>query len=52
MAATSWTLMGHAADSPDSILRSSPATDHHAEILDVEDPSMGYNAETLLYQQP
>src|SRR6266850_6213216 len=52
MATTSLTLVGHFAGSPEPILRPSPATGHDAEILGVEDPYVGYDAETCPYQQP
>jgi hypothetical protein len=44
---TSLTLVEHAADSPEPLLRLLPATGHHAEMLDVSDPDLGYNAETF-----
>jgi hypothetical protein len=40
------------ADSPDPIPRPSPLTGHDAEMLDVYDPDLGYDAETFPYQQP
>jgi Lipocalin-like domain len=52
MAMTSLTLVGHSAGFPEPILRPSPATGHDAEILDVYDPYLGYDAETFPYQQP
>jgi hypothetical protein len=52
MAATTLRLVGDAADLPDPILRWSPVTGRNAESLDVEDLSLGYDAETLSYQQP
>jgi hypothetical protein len=52
MAPTPFTLVGHAADSPALFLRLSPATGHAAEILDVSDPCLGYDAETFPYQPP
>jgi hypothetical protein len=48
---TSLTLVGHSTDSPEPLLRLSPATGHDAEMLDVEDPDLGYDAETFPYQQ-
>jgi hypothetical protein len=45
MATTPFTLVGNSADSPELPLRPSPATGHAAEILDVEDPYLGYYAE-------
>jgi hypothetical protein len=47
MAITSFTLVGHSADSPEPLLRPSLATGHEAEILDVEDQYLGYDAETF-----
>jgi hypothetical protein len=52
MARTSFTSVGSEADSPAPLLRPSPATDHDAETLDVEDPDLGYNAETFPYRPP
>jgi hypothetical protein len=52
MAMTFLTLVGNSADSPEHILRLSPATDHNAEILDVYDPYLGYDAETFPYHEP
>jgi hypothetical protein len=49
MATTSLTSAGSDAGAPDPILRPSPATGHAAEILDVEDPYVGYDAETFPY---
>jgi hypothetical protein len=46
----SLTRVGHAADSPESLLRPSPATGHAAEILDVYDPYLGYDAAKFPYQ--
>jgi hypothetical protein len=43
-------LVGHAADSPEPLLRPSPATGHAAEILDVYDPDVGYDAAKFPYQ--
>jgi hypothetical protein len=39
--------MGSDAGSPEPILRLLPATGHDAEILDVNDPDLGYDAETF-----
>jgi hypothetical protein len=50
MAKTSFTLVGNSADSPAPLLRPSPTTGHDAEMLDVEDPDFGYDAEILPYQ--
>jgi hypothetical protein len=47
MATTSATLVGHSADLPAPLLRPSRATGHAADILDVFDPDLGYDAETL-----
>jgi hypothetical protein len=52
MATTPFTLVGNSADSPALFLRLSPATGHAAEILDVEDPCLGYDAEKFPYQPP
>ena len=51
MAMTSCTPVGNCPDSPEPILRRSPATGHDAEILDVDDPDLGYDAEPYPYQQ-
>jgi hypothetical protein len=37
---------------PEPILRPLPATGHDAEILDVDDPDLGYDVATFPYQQP
>ena len=50
MATTSLTPVGHSADSPELILRPSPATGHDAAILDLEDPDLRYDAGTCPYQ--
>ena len=47
MAKASFTPVGNSADSPALFLRLSPATGHAAEILDVSDPYVGYDAETI-----
>jgi hypothetical protein len=47
MATTSFTPAGNCADSPEPIRRPSPATGHAADILDVNDPDLGYDAETF-----
>jgi hypothetical protein len=52
MAKTSLTSMGSSADSPARSLRLSPATGHAAELLDVSDPYVGYDAETCPYKPP
>jgi hypothetical protein len=52
MAKTSFTYLGNSADSPAPPLRPSPATGHAAEILDVEDPYLGYDAEKFPYKPP
>jgi hypothetical protein len=49
---TPFTLVGNSADSPALFLRLSPATGHAAEILDVEDPCLGYDAEKFPYKPP
>jgi hypothetical protein len=51
MANTSFTSVGNSADSPQPLLKPSPATGHHAEMLDVYDPDVGYDAETYPSQQ-
>jgi hypothetical protein len=38
MAKASFTLVGNCPDSPEPLLGPSLATDHDAEMLDVEDP--------------
>jgi hypothetical protein len=45
---TSLTLVGHSAASPEPLLRPSSATGHDAEILDVDDPQLGYDAAKFL----
>jgi hypothetical protein len=45
MAAASLTLGGHAAGSPAALLRPSPAMSHAPDILDVDDPDLGYDAD-------
>jgi hypothetical protein len=52
MATTPFTSVGSSADSPESFLGPSPATDYDAETLDVSDPDLGYDAEQFPYQQP
>ena len=47
-ARTSWTLVGNSADSPEPLLRPSPATGHEAEILDVSDPCRPYSTEAAI----
>jgi hypothetical protein len=50
---TTWcTSVGNSADSPEPILRPSPATGHDAEILDAYDAYVGYDAEICPYQPP
>jgi hypothetical protein len=39
--------VGSEADSLAPLLRPSPATGHAAEILDVENPYLGYDAENF-----
>jgi hypothetical protein len=48
----SFTPVGSCADSPGPPLRPSPATGHAAEILDVYDPYLGYDAEKFPYKPP
>jgi hypothetical protein len=43
-------LVGNAADSPEPLLRLSPATGHAADILDVYDPDLGDDAAKFPYQ--
>ena len=45
---TSLTPVGKCADAPEPLLRPSPAAGHAANILNAEDPSMGYDTETVL----
>jgi hypothetical protein len=45
MTTTSETLRENSADAPEPIRRRLPAMSHHAEILDVNDPDLGYDAE-------
>jgi hypothetical protein len=45
MATTSFTSVGNSADSLEPLLRWSLATGHATEILDEEDPYLGYYAE-------
>jgi hypothetical protein len=52
MARTSFTSVGSEADSPEPPLRPLPVTGHAAEIPDVYDPDLGYDAETCPYQPP
>ncbi len=49
---TSFTHVGDSAGSPESILRPSPATGHDAEILEVSDLYLGYDAKTCPSKQP
>jgi hypothetical protein len=49
---TSFTSVGSSADSPEPLLKPSPATDHDAEKLEVEDPDLGYDAENFPYKPP
>jgi hypothetical protein len=48
----SFTPVGNSADSPQPILRPSPVTGLDPNIVDVEKPYVGYDAETCLYQPP
>jgi hypothetical protein len=50
-AVTSETLVGPSADSSESILSPLPAISHDAEILDVDDRCLGYDAEHRPDQQ-
>jgi hypothetical protein len=52
MANTSFTSVGNCADSPEPLLRPSPAMGHDAEILGVCDPDLGYDAEKVPYKPP
>jgi hypothetical protein len=52
MAKTSFTSVGSEADSPEPFLRPSPATGHDAEMLEVSDPDLGYDAGKFPYQPP
>jgi hypothetical protein len=47
MARTSFTPVGNSAGSPELFLRPLPATGYAADILDGEDPDLGYNAENF-----
>jgi hypothetical protein len=47
---TSLTSVGNSAGSPEPIVRPSLATGHDAEILDLYDPHVGYDADTCPYQ--
>jgi hypothetical protein len=47
MAKTSFTSVGSSADSPARSLRLSSVTGHNAEMFDVEDQDLGYDAETF-----
>jgi hypothetical protein len=49
MAMTSLMSVGNTADSPEPILRPSPASGYHAEILDAYDPDLAYDTENFLY---
>jgi hypothetical protein len=51
MAKTSFTQVGNCADSPDLIHRPSPAAGYAAEILDGDDPDLGYDVELFSYNQ-
>jgi hypothetical protein len=51
MATTSLASVGNSADLPEPLLRPSPATGHDAEILDVYNPYLGYDAEKFPYKQ-
>jgi hypothetical protein len=45
MAITSFTLTGNSGESPEPLLRPSPATGDETKILGVDDPDLGYDAE-------
>jgi hypothetical protein len=47
MATTALTSVGSDAGSPEPIRRPSSAIGHAAEILDINDPDLGYDAETF-----
>jgi hypothetical protein len=47
---TSFTLVGNSLDSPEPLLRPSPATGHDAEMPEVEDPDLGYDTEKSPYE--
>jgi hypothetical protein len=49
---TRYTLVGNSADSPEPRLRRLPATGPDAEILDVYDLPLGFDAETCPYLLP
>jgi hypothetical protein len=49
---TSYTSVGKSADSPEPLLRPAPTTGDDADMLDVEDPDVGYDAEKFPYKQP
>jgi hypothetical protein len=51
-ASTSWTSVGSDAGSPEPIRRPSPATGHKAEILDVYDLYLGYDAKNFRISRP
>ena len=52
MATTFLTSVGNDAGSAEPIRRPSHAIGYAAEILDVSDPSLGYDAETFPSQPP
>jgi hypothetical protein len=49
MATTLFTSVGNSADSPEPLLRPSPATGRDADMLDVQDQDLGYDAEKFPY---
>ena len=51
MTTTSLTSVGSDAGSPKLIRGPSPATGHEADILDINDPDLGYDAEKFPYKQ-
>jgi hypothetical protein len=52
MAQASFTRVGSLADSPETPLGPSPAAGHAAEILDVYNPYLGYDATKFAYKPP
>jgi hypothetical protein len=52
MARIFFTSVGNCPDLPEPILRPSPAIGHETKILDVYEPSLGYDLEKFPYQPP
>jgi hypothetical protein len=52
MATTLLTSVGSDAGSPEPLRRLLPAPGHEAEILDVDDPDLGYDAENFRRSSP